>query len=1053
VAIEADLSVALNLTVGAVPVSLRAHVDHSAQATDLIFDGSVSSVTLPLSDFLAAVTAEFGIDTGLPVELDLSAVLAYVVAQLRRRSSPPAGATITLLIAGHFELAVSGHSGQLSFYAYVTTTDPRPATTPFVIGAAFDTDLDFTNLPVVGSIPGLADLSLRQIGFSYANADPTASNQPQRFVIPTVTRTGTPDQPVYTITDLGGPALTVDHGGFSLTAALVNLRTGATQASFALPLAPPSTSAPGPPPLPQPRPGQPKPSAPASSASALPIRWVDVNKTFGPVNVQKIGVNYARGQASFGLSAGLALASFGLNLDGLAISFPLPLPGQPAGSTVAFDLAGLSLDFKRGGLELGAAFLRVNEGGHPAFYGEVIVKMANFGLKAIGGYTPASDAGPASFFIYASLNVPLGGPPFLFVTGFAAGFGINRSLVLPTLDNLGTYLLLPDNAPAQSDSAQDTVKTVIPQLQSIFQNEPGQYWVAAGISFTSFEMIDAFALVTVAFGVDMQIAVLGSCAMTFPKGSPYPVAFIQVNLLASFTPSSGLLAVIGELTPSSFVYGGLVHISGGFAFYIWVSGPHAGEFVVSVGGYHPAFARPAHYPAVPRLAMQFALGPMSVTGQAYFALTPAMMMAGLSLQAVWNSAGIRVWLTAGVDFLMAWAPFHYEASVYISLGCSIDLGLFTLELDVGAELMIYGPPFGGHADVDVDVASFTISFGAAAAAPAPVGWDEFRTGFLPRDTPGRSATAPAAVAARPTAATSAATQNIVNATVAAGLQQTDVAGLDWIVDPDRFAIVTNSAVPATAAQWLGPAGATDLPNSVAAFTGTRLDVSTHPFLSLQPDQPTASDTLVWNPSLGVRPMKALDVQSRHTITLTKRESGQPPVPITEVTVQPVLLDVSAAMWANTSAPPGANDPRLTPRSLVGLRITALKRHPATVDNVPLEILLYQRGYGSGYRFTSTPADDRYTIQLAATAPTILDLTVAGPTTISLTNAEFVLAALGNPWVADQRSAVVNELATIFGTRPVAQIDVSTMASATKLTDWPTIAVLAAPPSRRPASLA
>jgi hypothetical protein len=1049
VAIEADLSVALNLTVGSVPVLLRAHVDHSPQGTDLIFDGSVASVALPLSDFLAAVSKEFGLSTGLPVELSLSAVLDYVVTQLKRRSSPAAGATITLLVAGRFELDVAGGGAQLSFYAYVATADPRPASTPFVIGAAFDTNLDFGNLPVVGSIPGLADLSLRQIGFSYANADPAASNQPQRFVIPTVTRTGTVDQPVYTITDVGSPALAVDGGGFSLTAALVNLRTGATQASFALPLAPPSSTPPPPGPTPpsQPAPGKPRPSAPASSASALPIRWVDVNKTFGPVSVQKIGVNYAHGQASFGLSAGLALASFGLGLDGLAISFPLPLPGQPAGSTVAFDLAGLSLDFKRGGLELGAAFLRVNEGGHPAFYGEVIVKMANFGLKAIGGYSPATETSPASFFIYASLNVPLGGPPFLFVTGFAGGFGINRSLELPTLENLGTYLLLPDNAPAQSDSAQDTIKTVIPQLQSIFRNEPGQYWVAAGISFTSFEMIDAFALVTVAFGVDMQIAVLGSCAMTFPKGSPYPIAFIQVNLLASFTPSSGLLAVIGELTPSSFVYGGLVHISGGFAFYIWFNGPHAGEFVVSVGGYHPAFARPAHYPAVPRLAMQFALGPMSVTGQAYFALTPAMMMAGLSLQAVWSSGGIRAWLTAGVDFLMAWAPFHYEASVYISLGCSVDLGLFTLELDVGAELMIYGPPFGGHADVNLEVASFTISFGAPPAAPDPVGWNEFRAGFLPRDTVAKTAPTRAAVAA----AAAAPTQNVVQASVDAGLLQTEVAGLDWIVDPERFAILTNSAVPATGVRWLGPAGAADIPNSVAVFTGTSLDVSTHPFFTLPPDLATASDSFVWNPALGVRPMKAQDIESRHTVALTKHESGQPATAITAVTVQPVLLDVSAAMWANTTAPPGANDARLVPRSLVGLRITALKRRPATVDNVPLEILLYQRGYASAFDFSATPADTRYSVEIAATAPTILDLTVSGATTVPLANQGFVLASLGNSWVAEQRSAVVAELASIFGTRPAAQIDVSTMATATKLTDWPTTAVLGGPPRRRPVS--
>src|SRR5664279_325023 len=129
-------------------------------------------------------------------------------------------------------------------------------------------------------------------------------------------------------------------------------------------------------------------------------------------------------------------------------------------------------------------------------------------------------------------------------------------------------------------------------------------------------MIDAFALVTVAFGVDLQVALLGSCAMTFPKGSPAAVAYIQINLAATFIPSSGQLAVIGELTPASNLFDGLVKITGGFAFYLWFSGPHHGDFVVSVGGYHPSFVKPDHYPAVPRLTIQSSLGPLSVTGSA-----------------------------------------------------------------------------------------------------------------------------------------------------------------------------------------------------------------------------------------------------------------------------------------------------------------------------------------------------------------------------------------------------------------------------------------------------
>ena len=71
------------------------------------------------------------------------------------------------------------------------------------------------------------------------------------------------------------------------------------------------------------------------------------------------------------------------------------------------------------------------------------VSFGEFGLKAVGGWTP--DTG--SFFIYLSINFPLGGPPFLFVTGLAGGFGINTQLNLPTVDKVGTFPLLPASNP------------------------------------------------------------------------------------------------------------------------------------------------------------------------------------------------------------------------------------------------------------------------------------------------------------------------------------------------------------------------------------------------------------------------------------------------------------------------------------------------------------------------------------------------------------------------------------------------------------------------------
>ena len=123
---------------------------------------------------------------------------------------------------------------------------------------------------------------------------------------------------------------------------------------------------------------------------------------------------------------------------------------------------------------------------------------------------------------------------------------------------------------------------------------------------------------------------------------------------------------------------------------------------------------------VPRLGISFSLGPIKVLGQAYVALTPGAFMAGIALQATFDAGPISAWFTAGLDFLIAWAPFHYQAHAWVAIGCKVDLGLFSLRIQIGADLQIWGPPFGGQAIVDLDVVSFTIAFGAPAT-PAGTG--------------------------------------------------------------------------------------------------------------------------------------------------------------------------------------------------------------------------------------------------------------------------------------------------------------------------------------------
>ena len=1043
-----DLKLGLNLEIGSVPVALAAEVETGADQRVYTFDGSIQDADTTLQHFLSHVGQQFGLTVQLPPELNLEAKIDYLAGQVIITQPTGGAQTTNLGVAGQFEfITESNDVFKLQFYADAVFGDKTPTgATPFVVGVALDVPLHFSTLPVVGHLPGFKDLTLQQVGFSYTNANPAGGGPPVTFVIPSVTKALNPlftrndptawQSQTYAITtQQGAPGFQLNSGGFSLTAGLT--QSGQTLTSLALPLGLPS----------QPPPATPAPFSPqATSAPASPVHWVSVNKTFGPVALQKIGLNYAGGEATFGLTAGFSLGGFTLDLEGLAITFPLPLPGQAAGKAISFALQGLGLDLKRGSLEVGGVFVKdASAAGEPSYYGEVMVQAAGFGLKALGGYTPGE---PASFFIYANLEAPLGGPPFFFVTGLAAGFGLNRRLQLPTIAQLPSCPLLPGNAPPMGATPSDTVASVLPALKTMFVDQPGEYWVAAGVQFTSFEMITAFALVTVAFGVDMQVGLLGTCAMSFPKGDPSPVAYVEIDLVASLTPSTGLLAVDGQLAPASYVFGGFVQLSGGFAFYTWFDGAYKGDFVVTLGGYHPAFSKPAHYPTVPRLGLSFGLDSFQVTGQAYFALTPALMMGGLSLSATWSSGSISAWLNAGLDFQLNWAPFHYAADAYVQIGVQAIIGWLKLHVQVGADLSIWGPQFGGQANVSLYIVSFTIYFGSPAAAAPPLGWAAFHDQFLPKAPaaqPSQRALRTRPAAATPVAAAPPARNVILTAAVSSGLLQQDLPGYDWLVDPDGFAITTNSVVPATALTWNGAA----LPNDPAHYAAAATATGPGPFL-VKPAAPQTSPSpagQVWNSTLAIGPMSQGSIQSPQAITLTRLDGRtQQYTACNEVGVQPVLLDSSSALWAANNQ---LNSPGLVASTLVGVVLMPPVFVPHVVHPVPLSELLFTWGLRTGFTFAVPAASTRFAVT-ADTDPATQTLRIsvvgAGAPAAVAASQHYVLAALADPWVAAQRSALLADLtAHGFGTYTAAQVSLlpEVQASARPLADWPAVGVLGA----------
>lgn len=477
--------------------------------------------------------------------------------------------------------------------------------------------------------------------------------------------------------------------------------------------------------------------------------WISIMRAFGPLQCRKVGIgwkgNVEPKRLDFLFDGQVSLAGLMANLVELDIGIPITDPTNFG--AYSLDLAGLDVSYNAGAVSIGGGFLKDDSAGYIQYTGQAKIQTASFGIGAFGSY--ALIDGHPSLFIFAYLNAPLGGPPCFFINGLSGGFGYNRTINIPPANQIENFPFVAgiqnpevlggskDKPPTNEQALKALgTKVVPPQL--------GSYWVAAGLMFSSFELINSKAVLMVIFGNDFEIALLGLSGMVLPKtGKTYVGA--QIAFKVTYKVSTGLLAMEAVLTSNSYVIDPNCRLTGGLSFYIWFkdqvdSNAKAGDFVFTLGGYHPAFKKPDFYPDEPRLGFSWAVGDtVSIKGGAYFALTPSAVMAGGSLEAVYQSGNLKAWFTAYADFLIMWNPFYYDIRVGVSVGASYTVKFIwttTFKVELGADVHIWGPAMAGSATVHWWVISFTVRFGATGTNPNDtriIGWNEFEPYFLPKD--------------------------------------------------------------------------------------------------------------------------------------------------------------------------------------------------------------------------------------------------------------------------------------------------------------------------------
>lgn len=617
-------------------------------------------------------------------------------------------------------------------------------------------------------------------------------------------------------------------------------------------------------------------TASPSGSGDQKTKWFDVNKTFGPLTLSRLGLGFDGKNVEFLLDASFQLGGLNIGLDGfglgLAIASVTSWPPQ-----LDFELEGLSISFQNGPVEISGGLLRQGS----EFEGEVLIKAETFSISAVGAYTTVD--GSPSLFIFSILDYPLGGPEFFFITGVAAGFGYNRGVKIPDVQQIKQFPLVQGALNSASFPNGNNPGDALAQMSDYIYPEKGNDWGAVGLKFTSFQQLNSFALLEVSFGTQFEINLLGISSLSVPSNDPKPIAAAELGLEVNIDPTQGLFKASAALLSGSYVLTPDCQLTGGFIFYIWYApNPKEGSFVISLGGYDPIFDYSAYgFPAVDRLGFNWRVSSdVQIKGDAYFALTPSCVMAGGALSATYHSGNLKAWFDAETNILIQWKPFHYDFQIGVSIGASYRVSFLfihkTFTIELGANVHLWGPKLQGTVHVHWFIISFTVDINSPGAndKPPQLSWSDFKTSFLPQQSD-NSQSASLAAEGSTTATTTVASISAVNGLI----KETKTDGLTHLViNPLDFEVDAKSVIPAT----------------TVTVVGANQDLS------------------AYETSLGIRPMVDPDINAvpalAAQLTLTIEKYDESNSSWVTMTALPANLEVdilsnaqvSGALWSTTA---------------------------------------------------------------------------------------------------------------------------------------------------------
>ncbi len=432
-------------------------------------------------------------------------------------------------------------------------------------------------------------------------------------------------------------------------------------------------------------------------------KLIVLDRTIGPVTVLSLEVALGAGlDGDVALSVDTLLAGtigpFTLGLDGLGLALAASPADDGRGSFGPIDLSLVSVPPTTVTFEIeteavnGSGFV-THDPDEGRYAGGLALDILGSGLSAIVIVDTQIEGDPDGFALFASLGLTFPTPiPLAFgftLNGVGGLLALNRTLdgdelALDLKTGAADSLLFPDDLLEDAGTVLDGLDRWMPVQTGTTVVGP-----VVEIGWGSPETIIAIQLGVVIALPDLIVALLGSVEMLLPEPEE-PVLELRMDIYGEVDIPGGSVLVVASLYDSTLL--GLYDLSGDVGFYLDTLGQPF--FVLSVGGYHPAFTPPGHVPEsvqdLRRLRAAIDLGDnVEVAATAYVAVTSNSFQFGGGVDVLASVDFLGTTYTAwggfSVNLLLIFKPFKLVADATFGVGISVR-GEDVLSADLAVHL-------------------------------------------------------------------------------------------------------------------------------------------------------------------------------------------------------------------------------------------------------------------------------------------------------------------------------------------------------------------------------